>query len=250
MSCGALLENAPEWAEVILCPPNKRPHEVDVFVIQNSVTYGAQWIEELALAPVIRHIRDPWYAGSAALRRWILNNAEMLIFSSPIQAEDIGRRYPHDRPTEIIPVPVNLDAVRAAALPKDERSGNVFVGRVDIFKGAPTVIDWAIRNRQPLTLVGSTRYLNFGGLPSYIQFAGKVPYSDMPELLGGHLRYIAMPEWPEAFGRSVAEAWAAGCDLVLQGRIGAQWWIENEPDRLGFHGPIDEFWSAVKGVLR
>ena len=89
MSSEALVKGAPDNIEVIFCPPNKRPptDEIDVFVIQNCTTFSAQWIEELALKPVVKQVRDPWYAGSAVLRRWLLENADRLILSSPVQLD-------------------------------------------------------------------------------------------------------------------------------------------------------------------
>jgi glycosyltransferase involved in cell wall biosynthesis len=255
MSCSALVDNAPDWADVVYCPPNKRPpRDVDVFVVQNSTVYGARWIEELALKPVIRHVRDPWFAGSAQLRRWLLDNAKALIFSSQTQLDELRSRYPlHQKPNawrHIIPVPVILEPFKAAAKPKDEREGTVFVGRCDVYKGAPWVIDWSIRTGEPLTMIGNNQYMDFGKLPPWIKFMGQVPYSQMPDILGSAKTYIARPFWVEAFGRSVVEAWAAGCELSVDGDVGAMWWIENEPERLGFQGPIDEFWAIVEETIK
>lgn len=250
-SAQALVSGAPKWAEVIYCPPNMRPpEEMDIFVLQNSTVYTRRWIEELAQKPVIKHVRDPWYAGDVVLKRWLLENAQRLIFSSPIHLESLG--YETDVKTEIIPVPINLHPFKAAALPEDEREGAIFVGRLDMFKGITAVIDWGIRTGETLALVGDHRYaqnLNYGPLPDNIRVLGKVSYDKMPELLGAAKTYVAMPEWCEAFGRSVAEAWAAGCELVLRGRVGAQYWIENEPERLGYDGPIAEFWQIVEDVI-
>lgn len=250
MSCSALIKNAPDWAEVIYCPPNYRPpRDIDVFVIQNSATYDARWIEELALKPVIRHVRDPWFAGSAQLRRWLLDNAEKLIFSSPVQRDELRARYPFRLgKSHCIPVPVDLEPFKAAAQPADQRQGTVFVGRCDVYKGAPWVVDWSIRTSEPLTLIGDNRYMQFGALPPWIKFAGQIPHSRMPQILGGAKTYIAAPFWCEAFGRSVVEAWAAGCELNVTGQVGAMWWIENEPERLGYDGPIGEFWDIVEHV--
>ena len=247
LSCDTLVGAAPEWAEVVYCEPRKRPPaDLDAYVIQNSTTYPETWIEELVRRPVIRHVRDPWYAGSALLRRWILDNAALLIFSSPVQVAAFG--YEHDRPTAIIPPPVDLEKFRAAALPQAERIGSVFVGRVDIYKGAQRAIDWALRTGEPLALIGDPM-MPFGPLPPFVRLMGKVPYGDMPGILGQAKRLVFFPEWPEAFGRAVAEAWAAGCELLLDGRIGAQWWIENEPERLGLDGPVAEFWDAVRAEI-
>ena len=247
LSCSALVSNAPAWAEVVLCPPYRRPpQDIDLFVIQNSTTYDTRWIEELMLKPVVRQVRDPWYAGSSLLRRWTLENAALLVFSSPIHLESFA--YEFDVPYHIIPPPVNLEPFRGASQPEDERRGTVFVGRVDIYKGAPACIDWALRTGEELALIGKP-LMGFGQLPPFIRLKGEVPYAQMPTILGSAARYIAMPEWPEAFGRSVVEAWAAGCELLLKGRIGAQWWIENEPETLGFEKPVALFWSAIKSVL-
>lgn len=251
-SANALLAFAPKWAEVVYCPPNKRPPaDIDLFVIQNDSVYGRRWIEELARKPVIKQVRDPWYAGDCVYKRWLLDNADLLIFSSPVQLENFG--YEFDRPHKIMPVPVDLQPFKEAAAPADKRFGTVFVGRTDIFKGMPAVLDWALRTGEPLVVIGNPDYANnmgFGEYPNNITFAGEIPYEKMPQYLGTAKNYIAMPEWPEAFGRSVVEAWAAGCNLILKNRIGAQYWIENEPERLGFMGPINEFWDAVKEVAQ
>jgi len=249
MSTGALIKHAPDWAEIVYCPPNKRPNteELDCFVIQNSTNYSSSWIEELSMKPVIRHVRDPWLAGSALLRRWLLQNSKLMIFSSPTQYKHLG--YEVKVPYKFIPPPVPLDDFKAHSKPEEERRGTVCVGRFDVYKGAMYIIDWALASKEPLTVVGNNNYMNFGRLPSGINFVGEVGYKFMPEILGSHKNYIAMPMWVEAFGRSVVEAWAAGCNLILGGRIGAQWWIENEPERLGYMNPIKEFWEAVEEVL-
>ena len=248
MSTGALIKNAPDWAEVIHCPPNKRPPEdIDCFVIQNSTTYGARWIEELALKPVIRHVRDPWYAGSSVLRRWLLDNAALLIFSSPVQVRLFD--YPFSRPHVIIPPPVNLMPFREAALPAAEREGTIFVGRADVFKGAHVAVDWALRNKEKLDVYGDNRWMSFGKLPDFIAVHGEIPYHRMPYIMGKAKQFFSFPMWPEAFGRTVVEAWAAGCEpLVNEDRIGACWWIENKPEALEFDAAVGAFWEAVEEI--
>ena len=255
MSTQALINNAPDNVEIVLCPANKRPktEDIDVFVIQNCVTYKKQWIEELSMKPVIKQIRDPWYAGSPTLRRWLLDNSEVLIFSSFMQYTQFSYHIQNSRKFRVIPVPIQLDDFRLAAKNSTERHGTIFAGRTDTFKGMHSVIDWALKNKEPLNVVVDTRCV--GGsfdiheLPPYIKFLGKVPYNEMPELMAKHKKYIALPMWPEAFGRTVAEAWAAGCELVLNENVGAKEWIENSPMRLGFDGPIFEFWDIVQEVV-
>jgi len=156
MSGAALRAAAPDWVrEIIPCPPNKRPptDEIDLFYIANQTTYDARWAEELALKPIVKQVRDPWYSGSAQLRRWLLEASELLIFSSQVQVDAFD--YPFNGPYEIVPVPLDLQPFRDAALPPGERHGNVFVGRCDVFKGAHAAVDWALRNLEPLDLYGA-----------------------------------------------------------------------------------------------
>jgi len=247
MSCGALVDHAPDWAKIVYCPPNKRPpDDIECYVVQNSTTYDQRWLEILLQKPTVKHVRDPWYAGDGLFRRCLLEQATLLIFSSQAQVDAFG--YPFDAPHVILPPPVNLESFRQAAKPKDEREGAIFVGRVDVYKGAPMAVDWAYRTGETLALIG-TPMMDFGKLPPYIRVVGEVPYQRMPSIMGNAKSFVFFPQWPEAFGRTVAEAWAAGCELIVDGRIGAMEYIENEPERLGFQGPIDEFWAAVESVL-
>lgn len=255
MSCQALINGKPEWAEIIFCPHNRRPpDDIDCFVIQNSTNYTEAWIEELARRPVIRHVRDPWLVGNSVLKRWLWENAALMIFSSPTQFEWMDYEKAGAK-VKFIPVPVDLEPfIKARDAFDGEREGAVCVGRFDIYKGAASMIDWSLANKIPLTIIGDASWSGngkaFGKLPDTIRFAGHVPYEQVPELLAQAKYYVAMPMWVEAFGRSVAEAWAAGCELVLRGRVGAQYWIENYPDELGLEKPVKAFWDAVEEVLK
>jgi len=76
-----------------------------------------------------------------------------------------------------------------------------------------------------------------------------VPYEHMPHILGRAEKFVFLPSWPEAFGRVVVEAWAAGCELLIRDEnIGSCWWIKNQPEALA-HG-AELFWDAVEEVAR
>ncbi len=248
VSWGILMDNAPEWAELIYCEPRKRPPDVDAFIVQNNVQYDARWIEELSLKPVIKQVRDPWAVGDAILRRWLLDNAQMLIFNSKPHVDFFG--FELSQPYQLIPPPVDVQAYREAALPADERVGNIFVGRVGATKGAHLAIDWALHNNEPLDLYGQMWGQNsYGKLPPNIRFHGFRDNAEMPFIMGRAKRLLLFPMWIESFGRVVAEAWAAGCELLVEPveRVGAMWWIENYPEKIG--DGITMFWDAVEGVV-
>ncbi len=251
VSWGMLLDDKPFDIELIYCPPNKRPprDEIDAYIVQNNVSYDARWIEELALKPVIKQVRDPWAVGNARLRRWLLDNSALLIFNSPVQLEWFGFPVGPDVPVRLIPPPIHVSEFGAAALPYEERDiENLFVGRVGPTKGAHLAIDYALRTGQGLDLVGDVvRGSRFGNLPDSIRLHGFVPPDKMPKWYGRAKSFILHPTWVESFGRVVAEAWAAGCELKVEGRVGALWWIENRPYDIARGS--DLFWSAVRDAL-
>ena len=251
MSERTLRGNAPEWADIVFCPPNKRPpDDIEAFIIQHCVTYPAKWIEVLKGKPIIKQNRDVWWAGSVVLRRWLLDNADLLLFSSRMQAETYPHVYGDAQPIAIVPPPVNLDWFRAECKPPKERQGAVWVGRADPGKGLHLACDWAYRNSEPLDIYGdmSMRYIDFSEFGGLVTYHGRVPYEALPAIYGRAAKFVFFPIHKEPFGRTVAEAWAAGCELHLAGDIGAWEWIEERPDDVG--RGVEMFWQEVEQVLQ
>jgi len=243
-----LRAGAPEWAEIVLCPPNKRPPEdIEAFIIQNCTAYPVKWIEVLEKVPVIKQNRDAWWSGSIVLRRWLLDNAKLLLFSSQMQADNYEHWYENEY--AVVPPPVNLDMFREAALPDDKRQGTIWVGRTDPGKGLHTALDWAWREQEPIDIYGdlSIRYINFAELGGLARFHGRAPYESLPAIYGAAKRYVFFPTHKEPFGRTVAEAWASGCELLVDGFIGALEWIEQRPDDIG--RGVEMFWNEVERTL-
>ena len=205
----ALMDNVPEWADLVYCPPNKRPLDVGAYIVQNCTQYDARWIEVLARRPVIKQIRDPWFAGDVLLRRWLLENSNMLVFNSMTQFKYFGYDC-GDTPRAFVQPPVDLQRFRDAALPAAERSGAVFVGRVGPTKGAHLAIDWAMRNNVELDMYGDIVH-PLGRLPDNVHLHGWLSPGRVPYVMGKARYFVFTPTWVESFGRVVAEAHAAGC---------------------------------------
>jgi glycosyltransferase involved in cell wall biosynthesis len=55
---------------------------------------------------------------------------------------------------------------------------------------------------------------------------------------------VFLPSGLEPFCRTVAEAWAAGCEVVTNRLVGALHWIENEPEKL--ESAAADFWEVVE----
>jgi len=250
LDCSAWLEQKPDWAEVVHCPAWKRPPaDVEAFVVHNCVRYDSRWIGAFGDRPVVKFVHDAWITGSPVLRRWLLDNCSLLMFYSPAQFEELA--YSCDAGKVVyVPAAVDLQRFRDAALPSDERRGNVFVGRLDPAKGVTAAIDWALVNGEPLDIYGdgpAAGHIGRDSLPGGIRFWGRVDYGAVPGILGGAKRFIFLPLVQEPYGRAFVEAWAAGCELVVNGAIGALWWMEHDRDGIARSGEL--FWGGIKEAL-
>jgi hypothetical protein len=65
----------------------------------------------------------------------------------------------------------------------------------------------------------------------------------MPALLARYKTLVFLPTVLEPFGRVVAEGWAAGCEIVTNGLVGAAYWIEEDPDAIST--AAEDFWRVV-----
>lgn len=250
LSGSELINSKPDWAEIHFCPVNRRPpDDISLFIIQNSVTYGRRWIDVLDGKQLIKHFRDPWHPGDVVFRHWVMDHIDMAIFNSHLAIKSTPWRIRRGTKVGVCPPPVDLDAFRRSALPEDKREGNIFVGRVDLTKGAHLAIHWALDYERPLDLFGSINY-NFGELPEYIRFHGPQPYTVMPRIFGKAKRFVFLPVGEESYSRTTVEAWAAQVpELVLnRGKIGALEWIEQQPDALEGNRPVELFWDLVEEV--
>jgi glycosyltransferase involved in cell wall biosynthesis len=107
-------------------------------------------------------------------------------------------------------------------------------------KAPHRVADWAAENG-PVRFFGDGIFAPPG--------SQGVPYQQMPELLASFERFVYLPNVIEPFGRLVAEAWAAGCELVINGNVGAAQWIQESPEAIENAG--EDFWGIVlEGATR
>lgn len=222
---------APEGVEIVDCPPGEVDLSCDRFVIQNCVLYSA---DDLGKLPADRHVIKYWHDVGPHLQpgvRDLLDQQATHICCSPVQAEYMGLGT-----AKLIPPPVDLRRFeQAAASVNGNRSGQVSIGSWRNYgKAAHKVHEWAQQNG-PVDFFGDGPFAPTGSLP--------VPYEAMPALLAQYERFVFLPMVLEPFGRLVAEAWAAGCEVVTNGLVGARYWIEQDPDAIDT--AAEDFWKVV-----
>ena len=224
---------APEGVEIVDIRPGETEMapDCDVYVVQNCVRYSVQDFHALKGEYVVKMWHDvgPWLKDG--VREWLDKHATA-ITCSPMQAEYMGLDD-----ADCIPPPVDLSRFEAAAASVNgDRRGSVSVGSWrNHGKAAHKAAEWASQNGIKLDFFG-------GGLWAP-QGSQEVPYEHMPNLLASYERFVFLPTVIEPFGRLVAEAWAAGCEVVTNDLVGARWWIENDPAALDT--AAERFWKVV-----
>jgi hypothetical protein len=199
-------------------------------VIQNCVLYTVEDLEKIKGKPIRKYWHDvgPWLG--KGVREWLDENAKP-ICCSPLQAEYMGLDG-----ALCIPPPVNYAPFTAAAASiNGDRRGGLHRLLAQLGQGpaqgrrvggqrgqGDRLLRW--RRDGPQRVAG-------GALRAHPGAAGE-------------LRDVRLPaEVIEPFGRLVAEAYAAGCEIVTNNLVGAKWWIEN--DQLALENPAERFWKEV-----
>lgn len=220
---------APDGVEVIT------EGEPDVFVVGNCVTIAPAIIEQFEGKRVVRYFNDVDPHSDPELRSWFLENATC-VFTSPLHLE----RFPFevDGPL-LVPPPVDLGAFRPTRQVKrnTERKGAVAIGAYqNAGKGGQAITEWG-RENGGIDVYGTGGYIPAG------DYHGPLDYRDIPKTLWRYKTFVHLPFALEPFGRAVVEAWAAGCELVVNKNVGALHWIQNEPEKL--ETAAADFWEIV-----
>jgi len=219
---------APEGVEIVDCLPGAVDDSCDAYVVHNCVRYDLLDLEVIKSRPAVKYWHDvgPWLADGA---RELLDKHATAVCCSPIQADYMGLQD-----AAMIPPPVNLSRFEEAAKHVNgNRAGAVSVGSWRNHGKAPwRASEWARGN---IDFYGDGPMAPRGCVP--------VAYEDMPALLARYSTFVHLPTVIEPFGRLVAEAWAAGCELVTNNLVGALHWIQNDPGAI--ESASRDFWRLV-----
>ena len=217
--------------------------EADVVVVGNCVQFDPAIVSLLEGRKVWRYHHDLARHEDPALRHWLDDQADH-IFTGPMHRQRYGVQWDHGiKDCPIIPPVVDLGLFRPnrQARRHPDREGTCSVASWQgPGKGASLIEAWA-RENGPVNCYGPGEFGPHG--PNIIWRWGDCPPNVLAQELQRYERFVFLPLAVEPFGRCVVEAWAAGCELVINGNVGASWWIENDPDALETAG--QDFWELV-----
>jgi hypothetical protein len=211
---------APDGVEVIDCLPGNVAPKLDRYVVGNCMSYSP---DEVPAAEVVRYHHDVAHAPADD----VLDRRARHIFCSPLQKERMGMRG------KCIPPALDLSAYEAVAS-QNHRKGNVCIGRMAYGKGLELLAEYD----EPVDVYSSVP-ISSGGSVNY-----RGATKDVAGTLARYSRFIFLPTAIEPFGRAVVEAWAAGCELVVNRNVGALHWINEAPEKL--ETAAEDFWKAVR----
>lgn len=211
--------------------------EADTVIVGNCVLSDPDvLIPALEGKSVYRFHHDLARDEKPALREWLSDNAEH-IFTSKMHRELYGE--------DGHLIPASFDLARFKPNRKTrrhpKREGIVTVGSWQSpGKGAHLVSETVYRHGETVDCYGTGPYPPYG---QHVNHKGMVGHAELPAILWQYEQFIFLPTVAEPFGRCVAEAWAAGCEVMTNEMVGAKWWIENEPDKLWT--AAEDFWEYV-----
>lgn len=222
---------APDGVDIIDCPPGEVIDDADRVVIHNCVRYTPGDLDVIRRVPTVKYHHDvcPWLSADV---RALLDEHARAVCCSPVQAEFMGL------PDAVhIPPPIDLKRFEdAASRVNGNRQGAVSVGQWRNFgKAAHRVAEWGQATGVPVEF--------FGAGPFAPEGSREIDYEGMPDVLARYQTFVFLPTVLEPFGRTVAEAWAAGCEIVSNRLVGALHWIENDPNAIETAG--EDFWRLV-----
>jgi glycosyltransferase involved in cell wall biosynthesis len=181
----------------------------------------------------------------------LFNNAVLNIFLSPLHKSAYEHVYPKMSESICLPSPIEVERFKPLNIP---RQPNLVVGVNSLlpFKGINTVLDFAAQNHDK-------KFIFYGGkpdqpfrMPPNASYAGLQPNERLPEIYSAAEYFIHLPETPQPFERTVAEAYLCGCKLLINPLVGAvtyDWWTDRDSVRKHVGEAAGQIWNELEARL-
>lgn len=238
MTAAEFAQAAPEGVEVVYIGHHNLPdlEACDAACVFNIALYPPETRQALDGKRVVRYWNDVAPHGDHDLTRWLLGTATN-VFTSPLHFDRFPWRNGNVPEYHLIPPPVNLEPFREAAERSQGRAGAVSIAPWRGWGKTPTLTQQWAAQHGPVDFFGGGQCAPAGSV--------QVPYSAMPDLLARYRTFVYLPAALEPFCRVAVEAYAAGCEVVVNGLVGARYWIEDEKARPKLDTAAADFWKLV-----
>jgi len=188
----------------------------------------------------------PFRPGTPCFRKQtapMYDQARGSFFVSPLHAEVVGRLQPGAAArSELLKQPIDPRPFLEQRRDNNDRDIEwLYAGALSEAKGTDRLGDL-----RPLTIVTAR---DSGPRPLDATVHAAIPPHEMAKWFGRARKFAYRPRWPEPFGRVVAEASLAGCQLEVEGNVGACSYGDDLSDPAFYAGAAEKFWDDVKRLL-
>jgi len=185
----------------------------------------------------------------------LFKKAKLLIWLSPLHREATLASLPElaEKKFALIPSAIDPDLFLMMK-PKERHPAYLSVNTLYEFKGKENLLRWARENpKETLHILSQAEcYEQF---PENVTVLPSLPYEKMPELYANYEYYIELPNTPQPFNRTCAEAKLSGCKILTNKLMGcASWdWFGN-PDLNVIAEELKaapkRFWEAIEERIK
>jgi glycosyltransferase involved in cell wall biosynthesis len=231
-----------------------RPQVVHSHKLYPQLSVAPIVVARRAGLPIVQTLHDYEFISASWLDhrgRWIdhdesrrsaraLNEATLLVrrglHTRAVDAWIANSRYVaarhRARGIEATALPLFIEPAGVDPLPFADRHGAVFVGRLDAEKGVPDVIRVAeLVPSLELTVAGhgplEEEVTEAAGRLSNLTFAGRLPHSEVLELLGRAQVCLMPSRWQEPAGLAALEAMSVGTPVIAYASGGLVEYVED-----------------------
>lgn len=197
--------------------------EFDLIVLNNIAKFEKAQIDELlASGKCVRYEHDLWVA-----REYpdLYKKVNKTIFLSPLHRDTVFEKigYKIDN-YELVPSPIDSKIFKLSEKTK-EKNSVLCVGNLCEDKGVNGMIEYAKNNPQlKFYCIGWGASVDALKEVENIEYVGELDQKDIVKWYQKCEYFYHRPILYEAFGRTVIEAYLCGCNLLLNGRVGAISW--------------------------
>lgn len=249
LTCQQLIDAGRALGHEIVEITSRKPHglrrnDYDLMIVNNVKHFRLIEIMAALKARFVYFCHDPLVL---PIQATLFSRARRVIFCSPLQRRFYAERFSlaDDR---VVVMPPPIEASRFRPLEKEDYA--VAVGEIGPHKGLEHVIRFAEEHPElPVRLYG--RKASSSTIPSRpnLEYMGVAAYADVPRIVGHAKVFVHLPNCLECYGRAVMEAYLCGCELIVNGNIGAlsfEWpWDDPNAVRENLARAPRDFWSLV-----
>ena len=223
----------------------------DVVILNNIAKYEKSEIEQLVDSyPCIRYDHDHWVARNYPE---LFKKVKHTIFLSQFH-KDTVEDYTKYKIKNYSLVPSPIDSKKFSPRENKERNSVLWAGNFCEAKGSKGFLEYVKNNPNfKFYVAGWGADIPLLENIDNVEYVGELDTDELIEYYQKCEYFYHRPVWHEPFGRTVLEAYFCGCNLLLNGNIGAMSWdwdYSNYDEIKKNVQSEDKFWNIIENEIQ